>query len=171
MKLAVIKKSGIRKAGYGLKGITPEYHRLLARGRRVSAVAAISADGVVSADFTHDTMNADFFFDSIRGSLIPNLLPFDGQNPRSVVIMDNCSIHHVDFVEQTFADAGVLLLFLPPYSPDLNPIEEAFSKVKYYLREHDEVLQAADDINPIIRAAFQSITTKDCQGWIEHSGY
>ena len=59
--------------------------------------------------------------------------------------MDNCKIHHVQAVKDFFEDAGILLMFLPPYSPDYNPIEEAFSSVKYYLKDHDELLQSVDD--------------------------
>ena len=165
------KKSAIRKAGYGLRGITPEYHRKLAKGKRLSSVAAISVEGVIAVDFTHDSVNAEHFYDFARGSLIPNLLPFDGQNPRSVVIMDNCSIHHVDYIKQLFRDAGVLVIFLPPYSPDINPIEHTFSKVKKYLRRHDELVQAFNDITPIVRAAFDTVTGEDCRGWIQHCGY
>ena len=105
------KKSAIRKAGYALKGITPEYHRKLVKSKRLSSVAAISIDGVIAVDFSHDSMNAEFFYEFGQGSLIPNLLPFNGQNSKSVVIMDNCSIHHADYVEQLFHIAGILLLF------------------------------------------------------------
>lgn len=56
--------------------------------------------------------------------------PFDGSPKKSVIIMDNCTIHHVHHVKQLLDDAGILLFFLPPYSPDFNQIEEAFSSVK-----------------------------------------
>ena len=72
---------------------------------------------------------------------------------------------------QMLQDAGILVIFLPPYSPDLNPAEELFSLVKYYLKEHDEVLQAVNDPKAILTAAFNSITSQDCLGWIHHSGY
>ena len=85
--------------------------------------------------------------------------------------MDNCSIHHVIPALDTLSDAGILTMFLPPYSPDLNPAEELFSLVKYYLKEHDEILQALKDPKPIIRAAFSSVKPEDCLGWIHHSGY
>ena len=85
--------------------------------------------------------------------------------------MDNCSIHHVSSVKQLFNDAGILLLFLPPYSPDYNPIEELFSYVKHYLKEHDQLLQTVSDPYSIIKAAFTSITAELCQAWIGHSGY
>ena len=111
------------------------------------------------------------FFDFVRGSLLPNLLPFDGANPRSVVIMDNLAVHHTQEIIDLFMQAEVLLLFLPPYSPDLNPIEETVSFVKAYLRRHDTLLQTT--INPvnIIKAAFNSISPDHCTSWIAHSGY
>ena len=144
---------------------------MLVRGKRVSSVAALSVDGIIAVEYTDVSMNADFFYNFVRGSLIPNLLPFDGENSRSIVIMDNCSIHHVGIVEEVFAEAGVLVIFLPPFSPDLNPIEHAFSKVKFYLKEHDEIVQVIDDIKPILESAFNHITTDNSRGWIQHCGY
>ena len=52
---------------------------------------------------------------------------FDGVSEKSIVIMDNCSIHHVAEVKRMFMDSGIAVFFLPPYSPDYNPIEETFS--------------------------------------------
>ena len=72
-------------------------------------------------------------------------MPFDGHNPNSVVILDNPSIHHTDGVVQTLQSIGVLVHFLPPYSPDFNPIEVAFSKVKAYLKANDPAIQASPD--------------------------
>ena len=85
--------------------------------------------------------------------------------------MDNCAIHHVSAALKIMKDARILVMFLPPYSPDLNPTEELFSSVKYYLKQYDELLQTASDPKPIIKAAFNTITTQDCLGWIHHSGY
>ena len=63
---------------------------------------------------------------------------FNGSNPHSILVMDNCSIHHVAPVVQMVHEVGALVHFLPPYSPDFNPIEEeAFSKVKAQLRAID----------------------------------
>lgn len=62
-------------------------------------------------------------------------MPFtDGMNPNNVVIMDNCSIHHRDDVITAVQDTGALLHFLPPYTPDWNPAEEAFSDVKTIMK-------------------------------------
>ena len=98
--------------------------------------------------------------------------PFDGSNTKSIVIMDNCSIHHVEPVKELLQDAGILI-FLPPYSPDYNPIEETFSSIKYYLKDHDEILQTlqAPDVMTIVKAAFDNVTAQDCNSWITDCGY
>ena len=74
----------------------------------------------------------------------------------------------MNFIQSLFDDAGILVLFLPP---DMNTIEEAFSYVKSYLKKHDDILQTITDPIPVIRDAFESITTNQCNGWISHSGY
>ena len=61
---------------------------------------------------------------------LPHLLPFDGINCHSVVVLDNCSIHHIPEVAAMIEEVGAIVHYLPPYSPNFNPIEEAFSKVK-----------------------------------------
>ena len=61
-------------------------------------------------------------------------MPFNGVNTHSVVVMDNCSVHHVERVVETINSVGALIRFLPPYSPDLKPIELVFSKVNLLLR-------------------------------------
>ena len=78
--------------------------------------------------------------------------PFPGD--RSVLVMDNCSVHHAQEMKDLLRDAGILLLYLPPYSPDYNPIEELFSYAKYYLKEHDEVAQALGDVTLIQKISF-----------------
>ena len=99
------------------------------------------------------------------------MLPYDGQSPRSIAVLDNCSVHHIQPVRELFNEAGILVLFLPPYSPDYNPIEETFSCIKYYLKQHDEIMQAVDDPMPLIQAAFDRITPNQCAGWINDCGY
>ena len=98
-------------------------------------------------------------------------MPFNGTNPNSVVIMDNCSIHHLHDVIRLIHSVGALVLFLPPYSPDLMPIEECFSKVKHFLRLHEAVAQSVQDIKLLVTAAFASITPDDCLGWSRDCGY
>lgn len=160
-----------RKYGYALQGPTPVFHRLHGRGQRVNAMAAISTIGLVASELTTSTVDREVFYDFIRGILLPQMMPFNGSNPRSVAAMDNLSVHDVRKVQKHFRQAGVVLLFLPAYSPDLNPMEEAFSFIKSYLRKHDELLQVILDPKIVIKAAFQAITAEHCESWITHSGY
>ena len=161
----------VRKMGYAMRGDRPVYHRLLHRGQRISSVAAMCSDGVIALELQEGTFNGDKFVEFIAGSLIPEMNQFDGSSERSVLVMDNCSIHYVSPALQMLSDAGILVIFLPPYSPDLNPAEELFSFIKYYLKQHDNILQTTSDPKPIIKAAFNSVTSQDCLGWIQHSGY
>lgn len=87
--------------------------------------------------------------------------------------MDNAAIHHVDEAIELIEETGAIVNFLPLYSPDLNPIEEAFSKVKYFLKANDPFIQVCsdDEIEDIIIAGFATITAEDCFGWTQHSGY
>ncbi len=165
------KRDQLRKYGYSMRGTRATYHRILHRGERVNAIAAISSAGLLSMELMKGSVNGESFYDFLRGTLIPQMMPFDGHNPHSVLIMDNCSVHHVDEVKKLLRGAGIIVLFLPPYSPDLNPIEEAFSYIKQYLRKHDELLQAIADPTDIIKEAFQSITADHCNSWISDSLY
>ena len=82
--------------------------------------------------------------------------------------MDNLSVHHCQPITTLLQSMGIVVQFLPPYSPDLNPIEEAFSYIKQYLRLHEDVMQVTNDPVPIIKSA---IASRMCQQWINHSGY
>lgn len=98
------------------------------------------------------------------------MLPFDGVNPCSILIIDNCSVHHTDEVNSLLEESGILVLYLPPYSPDFNPIEEAFSYVKHYLKEHDSVADAFRAPTELLKAALESITPEYCNAWITDCG-
>lgn len=133
-------------------------------------ITAIATDGLVACECTTSTVDSEIFFNFVRGSLIPQMHPFDGSSPKSIVILDNCSIHRVPEIITLFASVGIVVLFLPPYSPDYNPIEEAFSFVKSFLRHHDDLLQSLPDPTIVIREAFNTIG-EHCNSWITHSGY
>jgi len=164
-------RNHIRKCGYALRDDTPACHRLLVRGQRTNVIAAISTRGLLTVELTTSKVNADVYCDFVSGSLIPQMMPFNGTNPCSIAVMDNLAVHHVEKVTDHFQQAGILVMYLPPYSPDLNPIEEAFSYVKKCLRHHDELLQVVPNSDAVIHSAFQSITTQHCKAWIAHSGY
>ena len=160
-----------RRYGYAIRGCTPVTHRLLVRGKRVNAIAALTSDGIIAVDTVIGSVSGHTFFDFLRGTLIPHLMPFNGANPHSVLILDNCSIHHIVEVKDLLHQAGILVLFLPPYSPDLNPIEEAFNYIKAYLKKHDILLQSGAPLPTVIDAGFESISKDHCNAWITDSGY
>lgn len=162
------RRSHIRKFEYAFWGETLVYHRILHRGEHISSIAAISVDGIIALESHKDSVSAEVFADFIRGNLVPQMWAFDGESPISVVVMDNCSIHHTELVLDLLKEAGIVVIFLPPYSPDCNPIELVFAYIKAYLKHHYE-LQALSDPLPVINATFESITPQQCQTWI--TGY
>ena len=160
------KRDMLRRYGYSFRGQKAVCRRLLVRGRRISAIAALTCQGILDVAITTQTIDGEKFCDFIRGCLIPNMLPFNGTNQSSVVIMDNCSIHHVQAVSEMLSFAGIVLVYLPPYSPDLNPIEEAFGYIKGYLKEHEELIDAFPNPIPIVQSAFDSVTEQQALGWV-----
>ena len=136
------RRNCTRKYGYSLRGITPRDHRLLVRGIRYSAIPVMSMEGIHDVAILAGTVNGDRFEQFVSNTLLPHLNPFNGSNPLSIVIMDNCTIHHVDRVINLIEiTAQAKIIFLPPYSPDLMPLEEVFSKVKATMKENDDAFQ------------------------------
>ena len=139
----------------------------------MSVIGMMTVDGLVDAYCTTGTVDSDVFCDFVEKNLLPQLMPFNSTNPRSIVIMDNATIHHNQRALQLIESVGALVHFLPPYSPDFNPIEELFSKIKYLLKENDAAIQASHDnmIEDFVVAAFSLITVDDCYGWSKNCGY
>ena len=113
-------------------------------------------DGIVDVHITSGSVNDDVFCEFIKKNLLPQLLPFNGINGRSVVAMDNASIHHTERATALIEEIGAIPIFLTPYSPDIMPIEECFSKVKSFLWANDQLKQILweSDIEDTILAAF-----------------
>ena len=162
------RRNCIRKYGYSLRGITPRDHRLLVRGTRYSAIPVMSMEGIHDVAIFEGTVNGDRFEQFISNTLLPLLNPFNGSNPFSIVIMDNCSIHHVDGVINLIeVIAQAKILFLPPYSPDLMPLEEVFSQVKATMKDSDDIFQVCSAPRVLLSMAFDLVTTEDGLGYIE----
>ena len=158
----------IRKYGYSIRGRPLCDQRLLVRGTRYSAIPIVSLNGILDVYLTEGTMNGERFAHFVRDYLLPSLLPFNGVNPRSVVIMDNASIHHVEEVRYLIeVQAGAKLVFLPPYSPDLMPAEGVFSQVKSLMKLNDQFFQACADPRSYIALLFGMITVRDCYGHMD----
>ena len=99
----------------------------------------MSTEGIIAYECFTGTLDSSRFFDFVRGTLIAQMHSFDGSSPQSILIMDNCSVHHVQEIQDLLASVGIPLIYLPPYSPDHNPLEEAFSFINKYLKQHDEL--------------------------------
>ena len=164
------RRDTIRRTGYCRQGHPAKAQKLLVRGIHVSVIAAMSIHGILALKIVRGGVDADIYYDFMCKHLLTKLLPFDGLNDHSVIIHDNCAIHHVSEIEELLEGTGVIMLYLPPYSPDYNPIEEAFAKVKSTLKAMETEMQHTDDIDMLVCAAFSTITTQDCIGWIRHAG-
>ena len=166
------RRNCVRKRAYGIRGMTPRDHRLLVRGTRYSAIPVMSLDGIRDVYLFEGAMNGEKFEQFVRACLVPILQPFNWVNPNSVLIMDNASIHHVDGVRDLIENQiGVRLFFLPPYSPDLNPVEEVFSQIKAIMKQNDALFQSCTAPRVLLTMAFGMVTQEDSTSYIAHSGY
>jgi len=125
------------------------------------------------AALRHDRIDAPWFIEgpidgvSFRTYVEKVLLPV--LRPGDIVILDNLGSHRSKAVRQLIRSVGAKLFFLPKYSPDLNPIEKAWSKVKEAVRRARP--QTADALVAAVGAALKAITTEDLRGWFTHYGY
>ena len=155
------RRNGRRMFGHHLRGMTPLDYTLTLRGKRLSSIAIMSTRGIEDIDTFEGSINGDTFSDLINRCLVPLLHPLNGQNSISVVVM----------VVSTIIGTGAIIRFLPPYSPDLNPLEESFAKVKAFLKASEVAYDVTMSPHLLIAMAFNTISTKDCLGYIRHAGY
>ena len=167
------RRNTLRKYGYSIRGKPPKRFSFLSRGKHISAIACMSTAGLLDVKTHAGTVDGEVFYGFVQTRLLPKLMPYNGTNPHSVVVLDNCAIHHVNAIVKSIEEVGALVYFLPPYSPDLNPIEELFSKVKTELKslELQQETQCTQrfDLETLLLASFTSITEEDCNGWIMDS--
>ena len=129
-------------------------------------------EGVLDAYVTERSVGHEVFSGFVQRSLARILCPFNGYNHRSVVVMDNLSVHEVlEIFDQIDRTGALLVRFLTIYLPDLNPIEEMFSKVKQCLRQNHAAMMATANPRLLVLEAFNEITAEDCVGYIRHCGY
>jgi transposase len=133
------------------------------RGENKTVVASLTLDGVGPLMRFDGAMTTARFEGYVRFVLAPTLR--EGQ----VVIADNLKPHHSPVVRAAIEQRGARFLPLPAYSPDFNPIEEAFSKVKQSLRRAEA--RTDDALRAATWAAFATITKTDATGWFTHCGY
>jgi len=167
-QLVFVDESGTNISLTRVYGWAPHDHRATGtvprnHGKNTTLVAALAPDGLHEPWLLEGAMDTDTFVWYITEQLAPTLRP--GQ----VVIVDNLSAHKADRIRQAIAARHCQLLFLPPYSPDFTPIEQAFSKIKAILRglgaRTKEALQEA------VGLAIEAITPHDAAAWFAHAGY
>ena len=159
------RRNLLRKYSYSLRGKPAENQEWLLRGERISVISIMSMEGLLDSKVFYGTVDGDDTYDFVTQCLLPHIQPFDGYNPHSVVILDNASVHHVPEVSKAIENMGAIVHYLPPYSPDYNPIEELFSKVKTIMKQVDKLAENGIDI--VALSAFATITQQDCRNWIK----
>jgi transposase len=151
-----------------IRGRCPVGQRLVAKvphGHRktLTFVAALRCDGVYAPCVLNQPINAISFRAYVEQFLVPTLRPGD------VVVMDNLSSHKGKAIRRAIRAAGAKLIFLPPYSPDLNPIEQVFAKLKTLLRKANA--RTVDAVNDAIKELLDDFTVQECANYLVHAGY
>lgn len=141
-----------------MEGLVPE-----SRWKVTTLLGAIRRDEVAAVSSIESATDGPVFLSYVRQSLVPALRPGD------VVVMDNLGAHKVKGVKQAIESAGARLLYLPPYSPDMNPIEMCWSKIKQILRSLGA--RSAEALGEAIEAAFKQVRDSDLKNWFAHCGY
>lgn len=129
----------------------------------MTLIASVRLDGV-GACLTFDAATDTAYFEHYVGQcLVPTLRPGD------IVIMDNLSCHKTAEVARLIAGAGAVVRYLPAYSPDLNPIEMMFSKLKEFLRSAG--MRTIEALIDAMGDGLRAVTASDIRGWFGHDGY
>ena len=126
-------------------------------------LAALRHDRITAPFVLDGPINGDAFVAYVEQVLVPTLAPGD------VVVMDNLGSHKSDKVRQLIRAAGARLLFLPPYSPDLNPIEQVFAKLKTLLRKAEE--RTVEAVWKRIGSLLNQFEPIECANYLRNSGY
>ncbi len=133
------------------------------RGKNTTLLSSMSAEGMGPSLAVTGAVDAEVFEAYLERVLLPEL------RPGRIVVMDNLSAHKTEKVGRLIEGAGCELLYLPPYSPDLNPIEEAFSKIKNLLRKAEA--RTRETLLEAMGQAISSVTDEDARGFFRHCGY
>lgn len=131
--------------------------------RSFTLLGALTAAGLLASMTIEAATDSDVFQAFLDQALCPRLQP--GQ----IVVMDNLSAHKAAAVRASIEAAGARLLYLPPYSPDLNPIEKCWSKIKQALRSLKA--RTAEALEPALAIALTAISAENAQAWFRYCGY
>jgi len=166
--LVFLDESGVNTAMFRRYGRCRQGERLVdavpaGHWQSNTLLAAVRLDGVVAPMVLDGPVTGESFAGYVGRSLVPELRPGD------IVVMDNLPAHKGAAVAEAIEHAGCRLAYLPPYSPDLNPIESMWSKVKSAVRK--AAARTFDTLVDAVGDALRSVTAEDCEGYFEHCGY
>lgn len=133
------------------------------RWERMTLFGALSSEGITACMSLEGAADTEAMVAFVEQVLTPTL------HPGQVVCLDDLNVHKAERVRALIEAAGCTLLFLPPYSPDFNPIEQAWSKLKTLLRGIGA--RTKDALNIALHDVLESITAQDASGWFAHCGY
>jgi len=167
-QLVFVDESGSNISLTRLYGWAPHDHRATGsvprnHGKNTTLVAALAPDGLHEPWMIEGAMNTEAFACYITEQLAPTLRP--GQ----IVVLDTLSVHKAARIRQAIEARQCTLLFLPSYSPDFTPIEQAFSKIKAVLRRIGA--RTTEALWDAMRVAIEAITQEDAIAWFTHVGY
>jgi transposase len=151
-----------------LRGRAPKGERCLAsvpfgHWQTTTFTAGLRVDGLTAPFILDGPMDGVAFLTYVRQVLVPALKAGD------IVIMDNLPAHKVKGVREAIEEAGARLVYLPPYSPDLNPIEKAFAKLKAILRK--AAARTLEGLWAAIASALHAFTPEECRNYFASCGY
>lgn len=167
-KLIFLDESGVNTSMTRLYGRAQKHERVIeavpdTRFHRTTILSSVRLDGTTVPFVFEGALNGDIFRIYITRLLVPSLKSGD------IVVMDNLSSHKVSGIIEAVEAVGASVMFLPPYSPDLNPIELMWSKIKAILRKLK--VRSKELLDDAIAFAFSCISTSDILGWFKHDGY
>ena len=167
-RLVFVDEMGAHTSLSAIYAYSPRGHRAYCsvprnRGKNTTLLSCMSVEGMGASLVVEGATNRQVFEAYVERVLAPGLRP--GQ----VVVMDNLTAHKGERVRELIEGRGCELLYLPPYSPDFNPIEEAFSKIKGVLRKAEARTREA--LVEAIGTAISTVSAHDARGFFEHCGY
>ena len=152
-----------RRCGRALKGQRVQAHTPHGHWQTTTMISSLRLDGTTACMALEGTTDTESFRAYVEAVLVPTLRPGD------TVVMDNLSPHKSDPTLARILQAGAFVLFLPAYSPDLNPIEKMWSKIKSLLRRAEARTPA--NLILAIGQALAEVTPQDALGWFVSCGY
>jgi len=158
-----------RRFGWSEVGKKCIVHSAADCGRRFSVLPVLGMDGILACEVIEGGYTGELFADFIRNHLLPRTNPFP--QDCSVVVLDNCTAHHSEGIRELLEAAGRRVLYLPTYSPDLNPDECVFSFMKSWLRRYADKFQHSPSLADPIIEAISDISPEMARAWILHCGY